>query len=137
MITAELIELPYGLTAGTVSSWPRRVRSTPTTGVDNNGDGSNNDRPVIDGASWASRVPRHAAPRICRSSSKSGISACTADRLVLRAEVFNLFNHANVLGRIGVYGNAATPNATFGTPDTGLANLDPARMVQFEARLLF
>ena len=30
-------------------SWPRRGRSIATTGVDNNGDGSTNDRPVIDG----------------------------------------------------------------------------------------
>jgi hypothetical protein len=32
----------------------------------------------------------------------------------LRVEVFNLFNHANILGRNGVYGDAATPLPTFG-----------------------
>lgn len=29
------------------------------------------------------------------------------------------------------------PNATFGRPDTGRANLDPARLVRFQARLAF
>ena len=56
---------------------------------------------------------------------------------MLRGEVFNLVNHANILGRIGVYGNGADPAPTFGTPNTGLANLDPGRMVQLQARYSF
>jgi hypothetical protein len=48
-----------------------------------------------------------------------------------------VFNNANVLGRIGVYGNGPVPNATFGTPNAGLANLDPGRMIQLQARLTF
>ncbi len=61
----------------------------------------------------------------------------TGRSLLLRAEGFNVFNHANVLGRNGTYGNAATPVAAFGLPATGLANLDPARQVQIEARFAF
>jgi len=57
--------------------------------------------------------------------------------LKLRVEGFNAFNHANILGRIGTYGDGAAPSATFGTPNTGLANLDPARMVQFQVRFNF
>ena len=55
--------------------------------------------------------------------------------VVLRLEGFNVFNHANILGRNGVYGNGATPGASFGTPNTGMANLDPAR--QFQLRFTF
>jgi hypothetical protein len=54
-----------------------------------------------------------------------------------RVEGFNVFNHANILGRIAVYGDGAVPNPAFGTPNTGLANLDPARMVQFQLRFGF
>ena len=55
----------------------------------------------------------------------------------LRGEVFNLLNHANILGRIGVYGNGAEPSAAFATPNTGMANLDPGRTVQLQVRYSF
>jgi hypothetical protein len=58
-------------------------------------------------------------------------------RLLLRVEVFNLFNHANILGRQAVYGDATTPNPNFGQALAGLANIDPPRMVQLQARFLF
>ena len=121
---------------GTVSSLASARPFNATTGVDNNGDGSTNDRPVIDGV-VVGRAAFRGTPLYDTSVFLEGGIRHHGRRMVLRAEVFNVFNHANVLGRIGVYGNAATPNATFGTPNTGLANLDPARMVQFEARLLF
>ena len=92
--------------------------------------------PLIDGIVVGPRGPGYAPLRTSEVFLEGGIRH-HGRRLVLRAEVFNVFNHANVLGRIGVYGNAATPNATFATSNTGLANLDPARMVQFEARILF
>jgi hypothetical protein len=55
----------------------------------------------------------------------------------LRGEIFNLFNHANVLGRNSVYGNGVEPAASFGTPLAGLANVEPGRMVQFLVRYGF
>src|SRR6185436_6705334 len=45
-----MYQLPYNLTAGTVTQLASARPFTATTGVDNNGDGANNDRPVIDGA---------------------------------------------------------------------------------------
>lgn len=129
-------QLPYALAVGTVASFASARPFNATTGVDNNGDGSNNDRPVIDG-----RVVGRAA---FRGSAQSDVSLFVSEsldlhgrELQLRVEAFNLFNHANVLGRMGVYGNGAVPNASFGTPGRGLSNLDPARMVQFEARFTF
>jgi hypothetical protein len=62
-------------------------------------------------------------------------------------EGFNLFNHANILGRAQTtYGDAATINPTFGQVVAvgsatnalpSLANIDPPRMFQFQVRFLF
>src|SRR5204863_4055634 len=41
---------PYGITVGTLNSFASARPFNATTGVDNNGDGNNNDRPVINGA---------------------------------------------------------------------------------------
>jgi len=67
--------------------------------------------------------------------------------VLLRLEGFNLFNHGNILGRAQtVYGDAATPNPTFGqlvaagtaaNAIPALANIDPPRMFQFQVRFLF
>ena len=90
-----------------------------------------------------------------RGSPTSDVSAFIEGRikapwdttLVLRFEGFNILNHGNYLGRgQTVYGNAATPSATFGqlvaagnasTALPAFANVDPPRMFQFSARLMF
>ena len=41
---------PYNITAGTVTQLASARPFNATTGVDNNGDGANNDRPVVNGA---------------------------------------------------------------------------------------
>src|SRR5438876_8102517 len=43
-------QLPYNITAGTVAQLASARPLNATTGIDNNGDGSTNDRPVIGGA---------------------------------------------------------------------------------------
>jgi hypothetical protein len=70
-----------------------------------------------------------------------------ARTVLLRVEGFNLFNHGNILGRAQtVYGDTAAPNPTFGqlvavgtatNAIPALANIDPPRMFQFQARFLF
>ena len=59
--------------------------------------------------------------------------------LGLRAEVFNVTNHENVVGYNGVYGNNANgqPLSTFGQPLGGIANTEPGRQYQLQARLRF
>ncbi len=67
--------------------------------------------------------------------------------VLLRLEGFNLFNHANMLGRAQtVYGDTATPNPTFGQLVSAgtaanalpaLANIDPPRTFQLQARFVF
>jgi hypothetical protein len=67
--------------------------------------------------------------------------------IMIRLEGFNLFNHANMLGRAQTsYGDAAAPNSTFGqliavgsasNALPALANIDPPRMVQLQIRFVF
>ncbi|HEX7679351.1 MAG TPA: TonB-dependent receptor, partial [Thermoanaerobaculia bacterium] len=42
-------QLPFNITAGTLLQYASARPFSATTGIDNNGDGANNDRPVIDG----------------------------------------------------------------------------------------
>ncbi len=139
-------QLPYHLTAGTVSQFASARPFNATTGVDNNGDGANNDRPVVDGAVLAKSA--------FRGTGTQDISVFVEERLnyhgktlLLRVEGFNLLNHANMLGRAQTtYGNTDTVNPTFGqivaagtsaNALPSLANIDPPRMFQFQARFIF
>jgi hypothetical protein len=58
-------------------------------------------------------------------------------RVVLRAEAFNVFHHANFAGYSGTYGNGATPGTGFGAPLVGITNQLPARSLQFSAKIVF
>jgi hypothetical protein len=130
-------QLPWKFSVGT---WLVAASGRPfnvTTGVDNNGDGSNADRPFVDGAI----LPRNFG----KGTPVYDWSAFVAKRLdfterfnlELRAEGFNLTNHNNIVGRNGTWGNAAAPFATFGTPLGGINNVDPGREFQFMARVRF
>jgi hypothetical protein len=67
--------------------------------------------------------------------------------VLLRLEGFNIFNHANILGRAQTtYGDTRSANPTFGqivalgnatNALPSLANIDPPRMFQFQVRFLF
>src|SRR5207237_7180874 len=114
---------------------------------DNNGDGTNNDRPVIDG-----KVINKSA---FRGTPTSDVALFVEDRIrlseriavLLRLEGFNVFNHGNYLGRgQTVYGDTGTPNPTFGqlvavgtatNAIPAFANIDPPRMFQLQVRFIF
>jgi hypothetical protein len=138
--------LPYDITIGTLTQLASARPFNATTGVDNNGDGLNNDRPVVNGVV----IDKSAF----RGSATADVAAFIEGRVkvggaivVLRLEGFNLFNQGNYLGRgQTVYGNTATPSSTFGqlvavgTATTALpafANVDPPRMFQLSARFMF
>ena len=137
---------PRNITIGTVTQLASARPFNAVTGVDNNGDGANNDRPVVDGAVIAKSA--------FRGTGTQDVSLFAEGRLkfggrsiVLRLEGFNLFNHANILGRAQTtYGDTATVNNTFGqivsagtAPNAlpALANIDPPRMFQLQARVTF
>ena len=139
---------PWDFTAGTVSSFASARPFNATTGRDENGDGINNDRPILNGVI----LPKSAF----RGTPTSDVAAFVEKRfrlseskaILLRLEGFNLFNHGNFLGRgVTVFGFTETPNATFGqfvqnvgTSATGIpafANIDPPRMFQVQAKFVF
>jgi outer membrane receptor protein involved in Fe transport len=140
-------QLPFNITAGTVAQYASARPFNATTGVDNNGDGANNDRPVIDGEVISKSA--------FRGTPTSEVAAFVEGRLLrnrlgeflLRVEGFNLLNHGNYLGRgMTIYGNGATALPTFGqlvavgTSTNALpafANVDPPRMFQVQLRFIY
>jgi Carboxypeptidase regulatory-like domain/TonB dependent receptor len=128
---------PFGITAGTVNSFASARPFNATTGVDNNGDGNNNDRPVVNGAVVSRYASRGTAVYDTALFGEIRINLLPGKAVTLRAEAFNVFNRANVLGRNGTYGDGAAPLSTFGQALGGLPNIDPGRMYQFEVRFDF
>jgi outer membrane receptor protein involved in Fe transport len=131
--------LPQHFVIGGLATLASSRPFNATTGVDNNGDASNTDRPFLNGAvvgrnSFRGNTLYDFSPFVERAFVLNERVSLT-----LRAEGFNIFNHANTIGRQGVYGNAASgvANANFAQPLTGVANVDPGRMFQFQARVRF
>jgi hypothetical protein len=139
-------QLPINITAGTVTQLASARPFNSVTGIDNNGDGANNDRPVVDG-----KVIGKSA---FRGTGTQDVSVFFEGRLkpagrtiLLRVEGFNLFNHGNILGRAQTtYGDTAAVNTTFGqvvavgtatNAIPALANIDPPRTVQVQVRYVF
>src|ERR1051325_6389633 len=140
--------LPYNFTAGTLTQLASARPFNATTGVDNNGDGANNDRPVINGSIISKSAFRGTPTSDVAIFVENRIRLSERASLLLRLEGFNLFNHANMLGRgVTVYGDAVTPATTFGQFVGGVgtatnaipafANIDPPRMFQLQARFIF
>ena len=126
-----------GWSFGTVTTLASGRPFNVTTGVDNNGDRSNADRPVIDGA-LLGRNAGHGTPVYdVQTFAEREFRLSDRARASLRAEAFNLLNHGNIVGWNGVWGNAASPAPTFGQPLGGIANVDPGRQFQFLLRFKF
>jgi hypothetical protein len=136
---------PLNVTAGTVTQLASARPINATTGLDNNGDGATNDRPVIDGAVVGKSTFRGTGTQdvsiFVEGRFKTGRSSLT-----LRLEGFNMFNYSNLLGRgVTTYGDTGTASPAFGqfaplsgtTAIPAFANIDPPRMFQLVARLTF
>jgi hypothetical protein len=142
-----LYRFPFNFTAGTVSMFASARPFNATTGVDNNGDGANNDRPIVNGQVISKSIFRGTGTQDVSIFVENRIRTSERTALLLRLEGFNLFNHGNYLGRgQTIYGDAATPNATFGqlvavgaatNALPAFANVDPPRMFQLQARFIF
>jgi hypothetical protein len=139
---------PFDITAGTLMQFASARPFSATTGVDNNGDGANNDRPVVDGAVMRKSQFRGTPTSEVALFVESRLFKHERRALLLRLEAFNIFNHGNFLGRgVTTYGDGATPATTFGQFVGGVgtatnaipafANIDPPRMFQLQARYIF
>jgi len=142
-----LYHFPLNFTAGTVSMFATARPFNSTTGIDNNGDGANNDRPVINGQIVPKSAFRGTGTQDVSIFVENRIHLSEHTSLLLRLEGFNVFNHGNYLGRgQTIYGDTLTPLPTFGQlVATGsatnalpaFANVDPPRMFQLQARFVF
>jgi hypothetical protein len=142
-----LYRFPHDFTAGTVSMFASARPFNATTGVDNNGDGVNNDRPVVNGQILRKSAFRGTATQDVSVFAEERIRLSEHTALTLRLEGFNILNHGNYLGRgLTIYGDTGTPLPTFGqlvavgTSANALpafANVDPPRMFQLQARFSF
>jgi Carboxypeptidase regulatory-like domain len=140
-------QFPHNITAGTLTQFASSRPFTATTGVDNNGDGANNDRPVINGTVIGKSAFRSTPTSDVGLFLESRIKASERTAVLLRLEGFNLLNHGNFLGRgQTVYGDTGTPNTTFGqlaavgtstNAIPAFANIDPPRMFQLQVRFIF
>jgi hypothetical protein len=139
-------QLPANITAGTVTTLASARPFNAVTGIDNNGDGANNDRPVVDGKVIGKSAFMGTGTQDVSWFLEGRIKP-GGHSILLRVEGFNLFNHGNILGRAQTnYGDTATVNPTFGqlvavgtatNAIPALANIDPPRTVQFQIRYIF
>jgi len=140
-------QLPFNVTAGTVTQYASARPFSATTGIDNNGDGINNDRPVIDGQVVGKSSFRGTPTSDVAAFLEGRITRAGFPTMLVRLEGFNLLNHGNYLGRgQTIYGDTGTPNPTFGqlvavgtatNAIPAFANVDPPRMFQLQVRFVF
>ncbi len=140
-------QFPLNITAGTVTQLASARPFNATTGIDNNGDGVNNDRPIINGLLVGRSAFRSTATSDVALFVETRIKRTERFNVLLRLEGSNIFNHGNFLGRgQAVYGDTGTANPTFGqlaavgTTSNAIpafANVDPPRMFQLQVRFNF
>jgi hypothetical protein len=139
---------PWDITAGSLAMFASARPFNATTGIDNNGDGINNDRPVINGAIISKSAFRGTPTSEVATFVEKRFKTSEHTSILLRVEGYNLFNHGNFLGRgVTVYGDTAVAVPTFGQFVGGVgtaanaipafANIDPPRVFQVQARFVF
>lgn len=129
--------LPGRIDAGGTASLASGRPYNITTGLDNNGDGSTSDRPVVDGSVIGRNLGRGSPIYDVAVFGGREFAMGETVRLEFRGEAFNVMNHANIVGRNAVWGNGAAPLSSFGQAIGGMANVESGRMFQFLARLRF
>jgi hypothetical protein len=130
---------PWKISIGGLATLGSGLPYNYVTGTVNSGDtGATTDRPVINGVVVGRNMGRgrpiyDVSPFIERPFPFGSERRL----LVLRAEAFNVLNHANFVGYSGTYGNGVLPGPGFGQPLAGITNQLPARSLQFQARFSF
>ena len=130
---------PLAITMGAVATLASGLPYNFTTGTTNGGDnGATTDRPVINGVVVGRNAGRgNAIYEVSPFLERPFALGSERVHLVLRAESFNVFNHANFVGYSGTFGNGATAGPGFGAPLAGITNQLPARSLQFSAKVTF
>ncbi|HEV2615762.1 MAG TPA: TonB-dependent receptor [Candidatus Acidoferrales bacterium] len=130
---------PLQIRIGGVATFGSGLPFNIVTGSTNSGDTrATTDRPVVNGVILA-RNSGHGRPiySVDPFIERSFTFGSERLRLDLRAEAFNVFNHANFVGYNGTFGNGVALPSTLGQPLAGITNQLPAREMQFSANLSF
>lgn len=131
-------QAPFKLVFGGVATLGSGLPYNIITGLTNSGDTrATTDRPVINGAVIGRNTGRGGAIYSVDPFVERVFTFGEGIQWKLRAEVFNVFNHANFVGYSGTWGNGATPGPGFGEALAGITNQLPAREFQFSTRLSF
>jgi hypothetical protein len=133
-----LYAAPFKIRIGGVGTFAGGLPYNIVSGTTNSGDsGGTTDRPVVNGAV----IGRNAGRGKGQYSVDPFVSRAFPIRDVvtidLRAEAFNVLNHANIIGYSGTYGNGAMAGTGFGGPLNGVTAQLPARSLQFVAKVSF
>jgi hypothetical protein len=131
--------LPFNINFGGIATFGSGLPYNYLTGINNSGDtGATTDRPVINGVVVGRNTGRGRAIYDVSPFLERAFALGTERvHLTLRAEAFNVFNHANFVGHSDTYGNGPTPGPGFGQPLVGITNQLPARALQFSSRVTF
>jgi hypothetical protein len=137
-VLSGVYNLPFKINFGGVATLASGLPYNYTTGTTNSGDtGATTDRPVINGVVVGRNIGRGNAIFDVSPFLERPFAIGEHVRLLLRAEAFNVFNHPNVVGYSGTYGNGSTAPVGFGAPLVGITNQLPARSLQFSVKVAF
>jgi hypothetical protein len=138
LVVSGVYVAPFKIRVGGVGTFASGLPYNLVTGTTNSGNtGGTTDRPVINGVV----VGRNTGRGTSIYSVDPFVSRIfplyhDAVQLDLRAEAFNVLNHANFVGFSGTYGNGSAP-ASLGAPLAGVTSQLSPRQMQFSARVSF
>ena len=140
---------PFNITAGTLTQLASARPFNATTGVDNNGDGANNDRPVVNGKVISKSAFRGTATSdvaTLRRGSHQAVGTHDASCSGWRASISSITGTSSAAGRRPTATRrhrqsdvrpvrGASARRTNAIP--AFANIDPPRMFQLQVRFIF
>jgi len=138
LVLSGFYTVPLKVKIGGIATMAGGLPYNLTTGVTNSGDtGATTDRPVINGAVVGRNTGRGTPVYYVDPFVERDFHIYEGVHLDLRAEAYNVNNHANFVTFNGTYGTGTTAPATLGTPSAGVTAQLPARELQFSAKVSF